>query len=140
MRIISKKMKESPKFDGPKIRDYILAMGETIDMFSHFHLPVHLQIQKLVLGIQPAAFRDIVITNNRAIFTFSWDAAVTCIEKACQNEEDAGRHFEQGHGRLAFSNHKTFDKGGIKDAGKTKGKPDPKTGYECSNCHNSGYQ
>jgi hypothetical protein len=72
-------MKESPKFDGPKIRDYILAMGETIDMFSHFHLPVHLQIQKLVLGIQPAAFRDIVITKNRAIFTFSWDAAVTCI-------------------------------------------------------------
>jgi len=132
-------MKESQKFNGPKIRDYILAMGETIDMFSNFHLPIHLQVQKLVLGIQPVAFRDIVITKNRAIFTFSWEAAVNCIEKDCKNEEDAGRHFEQGHGRLAYSNHKSFDKGGIKDAGKTKGKSDPKPGYECSNCHNSGH-
>ncbi len=43
------------------------------------------------------------------------------------------------YGRLSFSHHKTFDKGGNKDTGKQKGKPELKAGYECSNCHNSGH-
>ena len=65
-------MKESFKFDAPKLRDYILAMGETIDMFFHFQIPTYIKVQKLVLGIQPASFRDMVTIKNRAIFTFSW--------------------------------------------------------------------
>ena len=129
-------MKESSKFDAPKLRDYILAMGKTIDMFSHFQIPTYSKVQKLVLGIQLASFRDMVTIKNRAIFTFSWDAAVSCIEKSCQNEEDAYRHFEQGHGRLAF---KSFDKGSNKDSSKVKGKSDTRNGYECSNCHNTGH-
>ena len=123
-------MKESLKFDAPGIRDYILAMMETIDMFSHFNIPTYIKVQKLVLGIQPASFRDMVTIKNRAIFTFSWDSAVSCIEKACQNEEDAYRHFEQGHGRIAIKASEKV----VKDA-KTKGN----NGYECSNCHKTGH-
>jgi hypothetical protein len=73
-----------------------------------------------------------VISHNRAIFTFDWNAAVVCIEKACRNEEDAYRHFEQGHGRLAF---KAFDKVIIKDPIK----PKEKNSFECSNCHSLGH-
>jgi hypothetical protein len=40
-------MKDTVKFDAPRIGDYILAMGETIDMFSHFNIPIHIQIQKI---------------------------------------------------------------------------------------------
>ena len=44
-------MKESSRFNAPKLRDYILAMGEATGVFSHFSLPEHLKTQKLALII-----------------------------------------------------------------------------------------